>query len=113
MAHPEFYIKFTDHVTFTDVVGQEQVTKPREAAKRKKKWARISLCWQSRAREDECRTHLRKCNWFAPDDLYEVDAASNNNVEDIRALTGTFYTAVLFSLQVYILDEVHMLSKSA
>jgi DNA polymerase-3 subunit gamma/tau len=47
-------------------------------------------------------------------DLYEVDAASNNSVEDIRALTEGVYTLPFQSpYKVYILDEVHMLSKSA
>jgi DNA polymerase-3 subunit gamma/tau len=47
-------------------------------------------------------------------DLYEIDAASNNSVEDIRALTEGVYTLPFASpYKVYILDEVHMLSKGA
>jgi DNA polymerase-3 subunit gamma/tau len=47
-------------------------------------------------------------------DLYEIDAASNNSVEDMRALTEGAYTLPFKSAyKVYILDEVHMLSKSA
>jgi DNA polymerase-3 subunit gamma/tau len=47
-------------------------------------------------------------------DLYEVDAASNNSVEDIRALTDGVYTLPFESpYKVYLLDEVHMLSKGA
>ena len=47
-------------------------------------------------------------------DLYEIDAASNNSVEDIRALTENIYTLPFESkYKLYILDEAHMLSKSA
>lgn len=47
-------------------------------------------------------------------DLYEIDAASNNSVEDIRSLTENVHTLPFESkYKVYILDEVHMLSKSA
>ena len=46
--------------------------------------------------------------------MYEIDAASNNSVEDIRALTDGVYTLPFESpYKVYILDEVHMLSKGA
>ena len=47
-------------------------------------------------------------------DLYEIDAASNTGVENIRSLTESINTQPLDSkYKVYILDEVHMLSKSA
>ncbi|MFA6446553.1 MAG: DNA polymerase III subunit gamma/tau, partial [Candidatus Paceibacterota bacterium] len=47
-------------------------------------------------------------------DLYEIDAASNTGVDDIRALTESVSTLPFESpYKVYILDEVHMLSKSA
>jgi DNA polymerase III subunit gamma/tau len=47
-------------------------------------------------------------------DLYEIDAASNNSVDDIRALTENIYTLPFESpYKVYILDEAHMLSKGA
>ena len=47
-------------------------------------------------------------------DLYEIDAASNTSVEDIRELNEAVNTIPFESkYKVYILDEVHMLSKSA
>lgn len=47
-------------------------------------------------------------------DLYEIDAASNTSVDDIRALNEAVYTLPFDSkYKVYILDEAHMLSKSA
>ncbi len=47
-------------------------------------------------------------------DLYEIDAASNNSVEDIRALSENVYTLPFDSAKkLYLLDEAHMLSKGA
>lgn len=47
-------------------------------------------------------------------DLFEIDAASNNSVEDIRELNENVVSLPYNSkYKVYILDEVHMLSKSA
>jgi DNA polymerase-3 subunit gamma/tau len=47
-------------------------------------------------------------------DIIEIDAASNNGVEDIRDLREKVQVApVLADKKVYIIDEVHMLSKAA
>lgn len=47
-------------------------------------------------------------------DIIEIDAASNNSVEDIRDLReGTVYLPERCRFKVYIIDEVHMLSPSA
>jgi DNA polymerase-3 subunit gamma/tau len=47
-------------------------------------------------------------------DIIEIDAASNNGVEDIRELRERVLTApVSAAKKVYIIDEVHMLSKAA
>ncbi|HEY1038839.1 MAG TPA: DNA polymerase III subunit gamma/tau [Bacteroidia bacterium] len=46
--------------------------------------------------------------------VYELDAASNNSVEDIRSLIEQVrFAPQLGSHKVYIIDEVHMLSTSA
>lgn len=46
--------------------------------------------------------------------IYELDAASNNSVEDIRALVDQVrYPPQNGKYKVYIIDEVHMLSQSA
>ena len=46
--------------------------------------------------------------------IYELDAASNNSVEDIRALVDQVrYPPQLGKYKIYIIDEVHMLSSSA
>ena len=47
-------------------------------------------------------------------DVFEIDAASHTSVEHIRDLTESVYTQPVESeYKVYILDEVHMLSKAA
>ena len=47
-------------------------------------------------------------------DIIEIDAASNNSVEDIRDLRDKVQVAPTSSpKKIYIIDEVHMLSKSA
>lgn len=47
-------------------------------------------------------------------DIYELDAASNNGVDDIKDLISGTYTLPFYSgYKMYILDEVHMLSKQA
>lgn len=47
-------------------------------------------------------------------DVYEIDAASNRGIDDIRALTESVHTLPFESpYKVYIIDEVHMLTKEA
>lgn len=47
-------------------------------------------------------------------DIVEIDAASNNGVEDIRDLReGAVYSPERCRYKIYIVDEVHMLSVSA
>lgn len=47
-------------------------------------------------------------------DIIEIDAASNNGVEDVRELRDKIQIApVSATYKVYIIDEVHMLSKAA
>ncbi|HEX5586883.1 MAG TPA: DNA polymerase III subunit gamma/tau, partial [Acidimicrobiia bacterium] len=48
-------------------------------------------------------------------DLFELDAASNNSVDDIRALTESVHLGLglTASFKVYLIDEVHMLSANA
>lgn len=56
----------------------------------------------------------REAERGALSDIVEIDAASNNSVEDIRDLReGTVYLPERCRYKVYIIDEVHMLSPSA
>jgi DNA polymerase-3 subunit gamma/tau len=48
------------------------------------------------------------------DDILELDAASNNGVEEIKSLSESVHTLPYFSnYKMYILDEAHMLTKAA
>ena len=61
--------------------------------------------------------HCANCRAIAEDrhvDVIEMDAASRTGVDDIRDLTeGVRYRPVSARWKVYIIDEVHMLSKNA
>ena len=62
---------------------------------------------------DECDS----CNAYLSSnhpDIIELDAASNNSVDDIREIVEQApYAPMLGKYKVYIIDEVHMLSTSA
>jgi DNA polymerase-3 subunit gamma/tau len=50
----------------------------------------------------------------SPIDIYEMDAASNRGIDDIRELREAVHTVPYESkYKVYIIDEVHMLTKEA
>lgn len=49
----------------------------------------------------------------APEGIIEIDGASNNGVDNIRSLIGQANTLSYFKKKVIVIDEAHMLSKSA
>jgi DNA polymerase-3 subunit gamma/tau len=114
MAHQSLYRTYRPDA-FKDVVGQEQVTKPLEEAAKSNKIGHAYLFAGSRGLGKTSVARIfASAIGCKENDLYEIDAASNNSVEDIRALTEGVYTLPFESpYKVYILDEVHMLSKSA
>ena len=66
------------------------------------------------------RIFARAINGFEPDDdamafnVFELDAASNNKVEDIRSIVEQVRIPPQYgTYKVYIIDEVHMLSQAA
>ena len=62
---------------------------------------------------DECASCLAFKENNHPD-IIELDAASNNSVEDIREIIDQVpYAPIISKYKVYIIDEVHMLSSSA
>ncbi|MES2286815.1 MAG: DNA polymerase III subunit gamma/tau [Bacteroidota bacterium] len=62
---------------------------------------------------DQCES-CRSFNEGASLNISELDAASNNSVDDIRNLVDQVrYAPQLGTHKVYIIDEVHMLSQSA
>ncbi len=114
MAHQSLYRSYRPS-TFADVVGQEQVTKPLADSIKAGKIGHAYLFAGSRGlgKTSVARIFAHEIG-CKENDLYEIDAASNNSVEDIRLITEGVYTLPFESpYKVYILDEVHMLSKSA
>ncbi|MFZ9718870.1 MAG: DNA polymerase III subunit gamma/tau [Chitinophagaceae bacterium] len=62
---------------------------------------------------DAC-TSCKSFNEGASLNIHELDAASNNSVDDIRSLTEQVrFAPQMGRYKVYIIDEVHMLSSSA
>lgn len=62
---------------------------------------------------DQCES-CKSFNSGASLNVYELDAASNNSVEDIRNLVDQVrFAPQLGEYRVYIIDEVHMLSTAA
>ena len=114
MAHQSLYREYRPQ-TFSEVVGQEQVTVPLTEAIKAKKIGHAYLFAGSRGlgKTSVARIFASEVG-CTEKDLYEIDAASNNSVEDIRQITENVYTLPFESpYKVYILDEAHMLSKSA
>ena len=61
----------------------------------------------------ECEICKNADNGTLPD-IFEIDAASNSKVDDIRELReGVVYTPEMCKFKVYIIDEVHMLRPGA
>lgn len=135
MSHQAIYRKFRPK-TFDDVLGQEHVTKTlknqiltnniahaylfsgiRGTGKTStaKIFSRAVNCLNNHdgnpCNECEiCKSTLDETNM----DIIEMDAASNNGVEDIRELRDKVkFLPVKSKYKVYIIDEVHMLSKGA
>ncbi|KND50815.1 MAG: DNA polymerase III, subunit gamma and tau [Parcubacteria bacterium C7867-007] len=114
MAHQSLYRKYRPY-TFKDVAGQDQVIVPLQAQIEGKSVGHAYLFAGSRGlgKTSIARIFARELG-TQDSDLYEIDAASNNSVDDIRALTENVYTLPFASpYKVYILDEAHMLSKGA
>ena len=107
--------------SFKSVVGQEQVTKTlKNSIEDNKIPSAILFCGPRGVGKTSCaRIFAREINNFTSEDdlsfnIFELDAASNNKVEDIRDLIDKVRIPPQSGkYKVYIIDEVHMLSKNA
>jgi DNA polymerase-3 subunit gamma/tau len=112
--HKTLYTKYRPH-TFKDVLGQDHVTSVLKESISLGNIAHAYLFFGGRGtgKTSVARILAQEIGTNA-DDLYEIDAASNTSVDDIRALNDAVHVLPFHSkYKVYILDEVHMLSKSA
>jgi len=110
--------------TFKDVVGQSSITDTLENAINKNHLASALLfcgprgvgkttCARILAKKINATENTSEFEDFAFN-IFELDAASNNSVEDIRSLIDQVrIPPQQGKYKVYIIDEVHMLSQSA
>jgi len=101
--------------TFAEVRGQEHVVKTLQSAIKNKKTAHAYLFSGGRGTgKTTVARILAKELGVNDSDLYEIDAASNRGIDDIRALREGVHTAPFESpYKFYIIDEAHMLTKEA
>ncbi len=114
MSHQSLYRKHRPQ-SFKEVLGQDQVTSALAETIAADKIAHAYLFAGSRGlgKTSIARIFARELK-TSDRDLYEIDAASNTGVDNIRELIDSVYTLPFESTyKVYILDEAHMLSKSA
>lgn len=100
---------------FIDVEGQESIVSVLEAGIKKGMVSHAYLFAGSRGtgKTSVARIFAKDIK-TSDDDIYEIDAASNNGVDEIRLIKEAVQTLPFHSkYKVYILDEAHMLSKSA
>ena len=100
---------------FEEMLGQEHITDVLAASIKE---GRISHAYLFSGSRGTGKTSMARIFAAAvgtsPDDVSEMDGASNNGVDEVRALQEAVHTLPFHSkYKVYIIDEVHMMSKSA
>ncbi|ASS46859.1 DNA polymerase III subunit gamma/tau [Candidatus Karelsulcia muelleri] len=109
-------------IDFDDVIGQKQITETlKKAVERNMLSQSFLFCGPRGVGKTTCAKILaRKVNHFSYEEknsmfnILELDAASNNSVDDIRQIINQLnFIPQYGKYKVYIIDEVHMLSNSA
>jgi DNA polymerase-3 subunit gamma/tau len=100
---------------FGEVLGQDHIIKVLESSVKTGKVSHAYLFVGSRGtgKTTVARIFSKEIG-VSPNDLYEIDAASNRGIEDIKELrSGVRVLPFDSKYKIYIIDEVHMLSKDA
>ena len=104
---------------FSDMIGQDAIVKTlSNAIKNDKIPQALLFCGPRGVGKTSCARILAKqINNLEENfeyNIFELDAASNNSVEDIRSITDQIrIPPQIGKYKVYIIDEVHMLSNAA
>jgi len=100
---------------FKNIVGQEHIVTVLEGALKLGNVAHAYLFAGSRGtgKTSIARIVAREIGATA-NDTYEIDAASNRGIDDVRQIRESVHTSPFESkYKVYIIDEAHMLTKEA
>lgn len=101
--------------SFDEVIGQDHIVKVLQGMLAKKEFGHAYLFNGSRGigKTTLARIFAKELGCSA-EDLYEIDGASHRKIEDIRELRDGVHTLPFSSpYKVYIIDEVHMLTREA
>ena len=101
--------------TFKEILGQDHIVRVLEGSIKRGNIAHAYLFAGSRGTgKTSLARILARAAGVSTNDLYEIDAASNRGIDDIRELREAVNTLPLESpYKVYIVDEAHMLTKEA
>ena len=101
--------------TFKEVLGQDHIVEVLESSVEANKVSHAYLFVGSRGTGKTSVARIFATSiGVSANDLYEIDAASNRGIEDIKELRdGVRVLPFDSKYKIYIIDEVHMLSKDA